>query len=635
MARSRRGTATAATNPGGAREVLLGQREGQAVVDPLRGPHIAPRRRSAQGQQLLRDGLVARFRWRAKGVARGLAPGVAAVAAGEDDRRRAPAHRAPPGRDEAVTLEEALAEAPVADGIVLRRIGAGQVHDRPASPPGRTAAAPHEGRGTAPYAHPRAEPIAVDATASVFAQSSIGSRRCWTVMTSAKIRAGPVAVVQVEVHDGRGSTKPFAPSRRIGDRHVVEARNRARRRRRVVETPAEVDHDPPRFRLREPVRLDRTTLPASCRSASPSASCGARSTQHPVGRLRLSDACRSRSGMDPQEVLEGDGARAAKRRPGAPGSRRRPGPPRAQQVHRHAVTPRWSRAVVDDRNAPRRRRWSERRAIRAGAAEGTDAHHAVVRRATMGLRTTAWTRRPDDAGRTTRPKQRGPNDAGRTTPPNDPPTRTSNWPTIRGRWPAPLRPPAPGRLADTDDLLGRFLDYVAGKGLTLYPAQEEAILELFEGKNVILNTPTGSGKSLVASALHFASLAHGRRSVYTCPIKALVNEKWMALCRELGPGERRPLHRRRHRQPRRAGALLHGRDARQHRPARGRGRGGRRRGDGRVPLVRRPRPRRRLAGAAAHAAAGTRFLLMSATLGDVTFFAEDLTAPQRPAHRRS
>jgi superfamily II RNA helicase len=86
-----------------------------------------------------------------------------------------------------------------------------------------------------------------------------------------------------------------------------------------------------------------------------------------------------------------------------------------------------------------------------------------------------------------------------------------------------------------DELLGRFLDYVAGRGLTLYPAQEEAILELLEGKNVILNTPTGSGKSLVASALHFAALAHGRRSVYTCPIKALVNEKWMALCRELGP----------------------------------------------------------------------------------------------------
>jgi len=100
---------------------------------------------------------------------------------------------------------------------------------------------------------------------------------------------------------------------------------------------------------------------------------------------------------------------------------------------------------------------------------------------------------------------------------------------------APLYDILPPGEADSDELLGRFLDYVAGKGLTLYPAQEEAILEVFEGKNVILNTPTGSGKSLVASALHFASLAHGRRSVYTCPIKALVNEKWMALCRELGP----------------------------------------------------------------------------------------------------
>jgi len=87
----------------------------------------------------------------------------------------------------------------------------------------------------------------------------------------------------------------------------------------------------------------------------------------------------------------------------------------------------------------------------------------------------------------------------------------------------------------SDALLGRFLDYVEAKGLTLYPAQETAILELFEGKNVILNTPTGSGKSLVASALHFRALAQGRRSVYTCPVKALVNEKWLALCREFGP----------------------------------------------------------------------------------------------------
>jgi superfamily II DNA or RNA helicase len=52
----------------------------------------------------------------------------------------------------------------------------------------------------------------------------------------------------------------------------------------------------------------------------------------------------------------------------------------------------------------------------------------------------------------------------------------------------------------SDSLLGKFLDYVAGRGLTLYPVQEEAVLELFEEKNVILNSPTGSGKSLVAAA---------------------------------------------------------------------------------------------------------------------------------------
>jgi len=86
-----------------------------------------------------------------------------------------------------------------------------------------------------------------------------------------------------------------------------------------------------------------------------------------------------------------------------------------------------------------------------------------------------------------------------------------------------------------DALLGRFLDYNAARGLELYPAQESAILELFEEKNVILNTPTGSGKSLVAAALHFKAVAQGKRSIYTCPIKALVNEKFLALCREFGP----------------------------------------------------------------------------------------------------
>lgn len=92
-----------------------------------------------------------------------------------------------------------------------------------------------------------------------------------------------------------------------------------------------------------------------------------------------------------------------------------------------------------------------------------------------------------------------------------------------------------GPAPSSSELLDRFLAYVASRGLELYPAQEAAMLELFEEKNVILNTPTGSGKSLVATALHFKSLAEGRRSYYTCPIKALVNEKFLALCREFGP----------------------------------------------------------------------------------------------------
>lgn len=95
-----------------------------------------------------------------------------------------------------------------------------------------------------------------------------------------------------------------------------------------------------------------------------------------------------------------------------------------------------------------------------------------------------------------------------------------------------------GRLArgvSGDEILDTFLEYVADKGLELYEAQEQAILELIDGANVILKTPTGSGKSLVAAAMHFKALCQGRRSVYTCPIKALVNEKFLALCRDFGP----------------------------------------------------------------------------------------------------
>ncbi len=98
---------------------------------------------------------------------------------------------------------------------------------------------------------------------------------------------------------------------------------------------------------------------------------------------------------------------------------------------------------------------------------------------------------------------------------------------------APLAP-LPGHPA-ADAVLDHFIAATNARGLELYPEQEEAILELFAGRNVILNTPTGSGKSLVAAAFHFQALCAGERSVYTCPIKALVNEKFLALCRDFGP----------------------------------------------------------------------------------------------------
>ena len=88
--------------------------------------------------------------------------------------------------------------------------------------------------------------------------------------------------------------------------------------------------------------------------------------------------------------------------------------------------------------------------------------------------------------------------------------------------------------AGADDLLDRFVAWVGERGLSLYGAQEEAILELIGEKHVLLSTPTGSGKSLVAYALHFFALSTGKISVYTCPIKALVNEKFFELCQIFG-----------------------------------------------------------------------------------------------------
>src|SRR5689334_8458111 len=88
--------------------------------------------------------------------------------------------------------------------------------------------------------------------------------------------------------------------------------------------------------------------------------------------------------------------------------------------------------------------------------------------------------------------------------------------------------------ADPDAVYDAFAGWVAEQGLTLYPHQEEALLEIVTGANVILGTPTGSGKGLVATGAHFAALAGDRTTFYTAPLKALVSEKFFALCATCG-----------------------------------------------------------------------------------------------------
>ena len=156
--------------------------------------------------------------------------------------------------------------------------------------------------------------------------------------------------------------------------------------------------------------------------------------------------------------------------------------------------------------------------------------------------------------------------------------------------------------ADPDELFASFAAWAEANGTVLYPAQEEALIELVSGANVVLATPTGSGKSLVATGALYAALAAGRRSYYTAPIKALVSEKFFALCGIFGAAN--------------VGMLTGDAAVNAGAPIiactaevlanialrEGARRRHRTRGDGRVPLLRRPRPRLGVAGAAAGAA---------------------------------
>ena len=179
--------------------------------------------------------------------------------------------------------------------------------------------------------------------------------------------------------------------------------------------------------------------------------------------------------------------------------------------------------------------------------------------------------------------------------------------------------------ADTpDEVLERFEAWTLAQGITLYPAQEEAVLTLLTGANVIMATPTGSGKSLVAVAAHAKALAAGEQSWYTAPIKALVSEKFFALIEIFGAANVGMLtgdaavnptapiicataevlanQALRHRDRANVGLVIMDEFHFYAEPDRG--------WAWQVPLLLLPR---------------TQFVLMSATLGDTSFFEEDLT----------
>ena len=80
-----------------------------------------------------------------------------------------------------------------------------------------------------------------------------------------------------------------------------------------------------------------------------------------------------------------------------------------------------------------------------------------------------------------------------------------------------------------EEALDLFLGWVEARGIELWPHQEEALLSLAAGDHLILGTPTGSGKSMVALGMCFMSVCTDRRAYYTAPIKALVSEKFFDL----------------------------------------------------------------------------------------------------------
>lgn len=85
-----------------------------------------------------------------------------------------------------------------------------------------------------------------------------------------------------------------------------------------------------------------------------------------------------------------------------------------------------------------------------------------------------------------------------------------------------------------DALYEAFTQWADGTGRPLYPHQEEALLAAIDDAHMIVSTPTGSGKSLIALTAIFCGLARGKTAYYTAPLKALVSEKFFELINVFG-----------------------------------------------------------------------------------------------------
>ena len=92
----------------------------------------------------------------------------------------------------------------------------------------------------------------------------------------------------------------------------------------------------------------------------------------------------------------------------------------------------------------------------------------------------------------------------------------------------------PERVPEPDEVYLAFSEWAQSTGRPLYSHQDEALTQILEDRHVIAATPTGSGKSMIALAAHTASLARDARSYYTAPLKALVSEKFFELVRLFG-----------------------------------------------------------------------------------------------------